>query len=137
MAAAGRENFENAELRFFTTLDDALRAGKPDVVLLSSVLQYLERPYALLEELGRLEGAALVVDRTPCAESSRDLLSVQTVPSEIYRGSYPCWIFSRDRLEAALAKRHSMVASFRDPAGALHSDRGECWLQGYVLDPKR
>ena len=136
MVAAGRELFESAELRFFSSPAEALREGKPDVVLLSSVLQYLRDPYSLLEELAAQAEAILVVDRTPCSESSRDVLSVQTVPSRIYRGSYPCWIFSRGKLESALSRRHSLRASFRDSAGALRGDDGEFVLQGYVLEPK-
>ena len=72
----------------------------------------------------------------PATDSDRDVLTVQSVPAEIYSGSYPCWIFSRRRLEAALAKHHAMVATFRDPAGPLRGDGGAFELQGYVLDAK-
>ncbi len=136
MADTGRELFEGEELRFFASLAEALGEGPPDVVLLSGVLQYLEHPHRLLDELGTLKGAAIVIDRTPCSERGRDLLSVQAVPSSIYRGSYPCWIFSRAGLESALAKSHVLRSSFVDPAGALRCDAGEFVLQGYILDPK-
>ena len=135
VAATGRELFESTELRFFSNLAEALHEGKPDVVLLSSVLQYLPDPYAVLEELGALQ-ASLVIDRTPCSESGRDLLCVQTVPARIYQGSYPCWVFSRVKLESALGKRHVLRASFRDSGPGLHSELGEFVLQGYVLDAK-
>lgn len=136
LVADGRTHFENAELRFFPEIAAALATGRPDVVLLSSALQYLEAPYALLEQLGSIKGARLILDRTPCADGDRDVLAVQSVPSEIYNGSYPCWIFSRRRLEAALAKHYATAAAFRDPAGPLRSDRGAFELQGYLLDPK-
>lgn len=136
MVAAGREHFASDELSFFSTSAEAAREAKPDVILLSSVLQYLPDPYSLLEELGSMGAASLVLDRTPCAGQSRDLLCVQKVPASIYRGSYPCWIFSRGKLESALAKRHVLRASFEDPAGTLRGDGGEFVLQGYVVDAK-
>ena len=136
IAATGSEHFESTELRFFSSLAEALRDGKPDVVLLSSVLQYLPDPYAVLEELAAMQPASMVIDRTPCSEGSRDLLCVQTVPASIYQGSYPCWVFSRVKLESALGKRHVLRASFRDSGPALHNDLGEFVLQGYVLDAK-
>lgn len=136
VAAAGKELFESAELRFFASLADALREGKPDVVLLSSVLQYLPDPYAVLDELAALQPESMVIDRTPCSESGRDQLCVQTVPASIYPGSYPCWVFSRVKLESALGKRHLLRASFRDSGPALRSDLGDFVLQGYVLDAK-
>lgn len=136
VVASGREHFEDGELRFFPDIASALAAGSPDVLLISSALQYFEAPYALIEELAEIKGACLVIDRTPCADSDRDVLAVQSVPSEIYSGSYPCWILSRRKLEAALEKHYLIAASFRDPAGPLRGDRGAFELQGYVLDAK-
>jgi putative methyltransferase (TIGR04325 family) len=135
MAAAGREGYADASLRFFDSTAGALRDGPPDVVLLSSVLQYLPEPYRVLEELGAIPGATLVLDRTPCDEGARDLLCVQTVPPSIYPASYPCWIFSRARLEAALGARHVVRAAFTDASSGWRSDRGEFALRGYVCDP--
>ena len=134
LVASAREHFESDELRFFSGVAEALAAGPADVVLLSSALQYFEEPYTLLEELGKIDAASLIIDRTPCSDAERDVLAVQTVPAEIYSGSYPCWIFSRRRLEAALAKRYAVVSAFGDPAGPQRSDCGAFELQGYVLD---
>ncbi len=136
MAAAGREGYTSAGLRFFDTIAESLRDGPPDVVLFSSVLQYLPEPYRVIEELGSIPGVALVVDRTPSDDGARDLLSVQTVPPSIYPASYPCWIFSRPRLEAALGARHVLRAAFTDPTTGWRSDRGGFALRGYVCDPK-
>jgi putative methyltransferase (TIGR04325 family) len=136
LVAVGREHFESEELRFFANVADALNPGHPDVILLSSALQYFESPYELVTVLGGIRGAGLVIDRTPCAEAERDVLTVQSVPAEIYRGSYPCWIFSRTRLEAALTRHYAEVASFRDPAGPLRGDGGTFELRGYLLDAR-
>lgn len=132
----GRELFEDGELAFFSTIAEAAEAGVPDVVLLSGVLQYLEKPYERLAEFGALSRAHLVVDRTPCSDQVRDVLTVQSVPPSIYDASYPCWIFSRQKLTRALELTHAMVASFQEASGPWHTDRMPFSLDGFILEPK-
>ena len=43
----GRDEFQDEYLRFHETIADCLAEGPVDVGFLSSVLQYLERPYAI------------------------------------------------------------------------------------------
>ncbi len=47
----GRAEFTDHELRFASTMAEAVQDGPPDVVLLSSVLQYVESPYRLIDEV--------------------------------------------------------------------------------------
>lgn len=132
----GRESFEDGELAFFSTIAEAVEAGAPDVVLLSSVLQYLEKPYERLTEVGALGRAHLIIDRTPCSDQARDVLTVQSVPRSIYDASYPCWILSRQKLTQALELTHAMVASFQESSGPWHADRMAFSLEGFILEPK-
>jgi len=130
----GKANFQNDELRFFENLDDALQAGRPDIMLLSSVLQYLADPYAFLKRVMASGALQVLIDRTPCAKLQRDVLTVQTVPPEIYPASYPCWILSRERLLAAVAPQYRMLASFTDGSGHWSSDVTDFELAGFILD---
>lgn len=98
----GQREFADERLRFCATIGEATAESQPHVVVLSSVLQYLERPHEVLSELLGLECDHLVLDRTTVWDDLRDRLCVQTVPSEIYDASYPCWVFSRGRLDAEL-----------------------------------
>src|SRR5260370_2032287 len=45
MVAAGREHLQCAELKFFDTIEDCLKENKPNITLLSGVLQYLPEPW--------------------------------------------------------------------------------------------
>jgi len=91
----GKECFENHQLRFYSDIASCMTDNKPDVLLLSGVLQYLEKPYMILDQVLNLPVDLIIIDRTPFCEGSMDRLCVQTVPPEIYPASYPCWIFSK------------------------------------------
>lgn len=107
--AAGRREFTVGPLRFFTSLGDCLLKERPTVILLSSVLPYLERPHEVLDQVRRESFRHIIVDRTGFVIRGDDRLTVQHVPPTIYRASYPCWFFSRERLFKAFAGSWRLV----------------------------
>ena len=111
----GRREFQDDQLRFFTSIDECLAETQPQVILLSSVLQYLEHPYDLLDELQASPCEFLIIDRTPFWEGSGDRICVQHVPPEIYPASYPSWIFSVHHFRSILSLHWDVVAEFDDP----------------------
>ena len=129
-------SFETSELRFFTSLEEVLAGGLPNLVLLSSVIQYLENPMEILRKITSTGVSHIVIDRTPCFDAEYDLLTVQRVPSEIYKASYPCWIFSRPSLLQVLEKDYRMVAAFTDSASPWHGPGVKFDLAGFMLDRK-
>jgi len=70
-----------------------------DVVLFSSVLQYLAEPHQVLAAAGAA-CSTIIVDRTPMHAGVDDVVCVQTTPAHIYEASYPAWIFGAGTLEA-------------------------------------
>jgi len=132
--APGAQHFQNEELRFGASLDETLAGAPVDVVLFSSVLQYLEDPYALLRRVAAWGPGEVVIDRTPCSALERDILVVQKVPREIYRASYPCWIFSRWRLLEAFGPRYRQLASFAEASGPWRAGGAAFELAGFLLD---
>lgn len=101
VVAAGQREFSVGPLRFYLTLDDVIATdGRPDVVVLSSVLAYLREPDQLLVQLQRLQVPQIVIDRTGFVREGRRRLVVQHVPPRIYPGSYPAWIFDAELLRA-------------------------------------
>jgi len=110
--AAGRRRFEDAALRFYPDVPSCLAVARPDVVLLSSVLQYLEHPYSVLRSLLALELEFVLVDRTPFLAASRDRLTVQRVSRRMGAASYPAWFFSRTKFLREFEGRYSLVEVF-------------------------
>lgn len=108
----GRREFAGSELSFHSTIDEALAAIAPNVVLFSGVLGWIEEPHAVLARVVAENLPAILVDRTPTTALDRDVAKVQRVPAKIYRASYPCWFLSRRRLLSHFAGRYVLRAEF-------------------------
>jgi putative methyltransferase (TIGR04325 family) len=111
----GKAWFADDRLRFYAGIPDCLADTQPNVVLLSSVLQYLEHPYTILDQILALPCDHVIIDRTPFWAGSTDRLCVQTVPPSIYPASYPSWIFSRQRFHSRLHDDWQIMVTFDNP----------------------
>lgn len=116
---AGRRLFEDGSLRFYESIERCLSAERPNLLLLSSVLQYLEKPLEFATGLARLGIPYLIVDRTPMTREAPRRLTVQHVPPSIYAASYPCWIFNEDELRAAFDPAWETVYPFESHVGTV------------------
>jgi len=110
--AAGRREFTTGPLRFYSTLAACGAAEHPEVVLLSSVLPYLEAPHALLAEVRAGGARTVIIDRTGFVRRGGDRLTVQRVPPSIYDASYPCWFFDRAALLAGFGAGWRVTAEW-------------------------
>jgi putative methyltransferase (TIGR04325 family) len=114
--SAGQEKIQDETLRFYSSIDDCLIDKKPNVVLLSSVLQYLQEPNLILNELTSINAELLIIDRTPFFYSNEPAtIKIQSVPSSIYYANYPCWFFNLNEMlklisNAGYKKLHSFDA---------------------------
>jgi putative methyltransferase (TIGR04325 family) len=108
---AGRSEFTTEHLKFYGSIDDCLQAGKANLVLLSSVLQYLEKPYELLADIINRDIETIVVDRTPFIRG-HDRITVQKVNPSIYRAKYPCWFFDQERFLAFMGEKYDLLLTF-------------------------
>ena len=108
----GRDSFESDQLRFFYTMQESVDYIQPNVALLSSVLQYIQSPYALLKEAANTEIEYIIIDRTPFSRADKDRISIQYVPSEIYASKLSCWIFSLELFKETLSGSFNLIADF-------------------------
>lgn len=99
----GQKNLQTEELRFYYSIEKALESNTPSVLVFSSVLQYLEKPKELLQKINTFKIPYIIVDITPFSNCEKNLIVVQTVPSKIYEASYPCIIFSKERIVSILS----------------------------------
>ena len=122
---AGKAEFEDGVLSFHKRREDTeLMAGVRQLLLLSSVMQYLQNP---IQELKKLMGANIshvVIDRTPMHNESGHRLSVQHVPANLNEGSYPCWIFSRKDLLTLFPAPWKLLVEFPCLDGKWRTDDG-------------
>lgn len=104
----GRTDFADDELQFHDTVEQVLAVEKPDVLLLSGVLHYLPDPEGLLRQVNRWGLPYFILDRTPLWNHARHRLTVQEIPEEIYRASYPAWFLSRERILSLIEEAYQL-----------------------------
>ncbi|PTX95554.1 methyltransferase, TIGR04325 family [Opitutus sp. ER46] len=113
LVAAGRREFSDATLSFHDSLAAATARGRVNVLLLSSVLQYLESPQAFLRDPALDGFSDIILDRVALAADARTRIVVQHTPPSLGGGASPCWLFGRTGFEALLTPTWSIVSQWR------------------------
>jgi len=108
----GIKNFQDDVLKFYYTIEDCLKENKPNVIVLSSVLQYLENPYAFLEEIMKYNFENIIFDLTGFVEGGEDIPTLQIVPEIIYRADYACWFFNEEKFLRFFKDKYELVYDF-------------------------
>ncbi len=127
---AGKKEFENEELNFFYTIQESLKEKKANVLLLSSVIQYISDPYKLLDNILDEEFDIIILDRTPFSKT-REMIKVQVVAPSIYDASYPCWFLSEGKLlDYFMNKKYKLVERF----DALDGESEEYKFKGFIFE---
>jgi len=108
----GRAFFEDERLRFFESIDECLGAQAPNAILFSSVVQYIEEPYALINDVINKGFEYIIFDRTAFNRRNIDRLVVQRVSPEIYEASYPCWFLNLERFKKIFERKYILIDEF-------------------------
>ena len=125
----GIEFFSDDRLKFYHTIEECLAENRPNVLLLSSVIQYLEEPYIWLKKFQELKIPTIIIDRTGFLKSENDRITIQKVPQTIYKASYPCWFFNDDKLIDFFNKNNYIKAGQWD--SPFETNIGE--LKGFIF----
>lgn len=133
VADAGQKYIQTDNLRFFESIDDCIKTESPSVILLSSVLQYVEHPYAILEALTKTTATMMIIDRTPYTYEASNSLWIQHVSPRIYSASYPMHVFSETEFLEKIVKNWSITADYTSPEGHIKSSAGNFVFKGYML----
>lgn len=130
----GRLNFEDEYLKFFYSLQECLDNCRDiNLLLFSSVLQYLEDPYAFLQDAMNYSIEYIIIDRTVFLTDGNDRITVQKVPPHIYDASYPAWFFNYDKLLGFMAPKYELVAEFDTLGGVVQLDDQEARHRGFIF----
>ncbi len=132
---AGRKNIQDDQLRFYLTIEECLSETHPNVVLLSSVLQYLKTPFDIILRLSDADANYLIINRTPFSGQAEDKVLVQRVPESIYPASYPMHVFSQPEFMHRLESDWRLIASDISPEGEVRSSIGFYFVfKGLLLE---
>jgi putative methyltransferase (TIGR04325 family) len=114
-AKLGLEQFQTEQLKFFSSIDDALSSPpKCDAVIFTGSLQNIAQPYALLDKVINANIDIIAMDRMLVSSAASDAVFVQHPDPKIYySATYPVWCFSKDRFVAHLnTKGYNLVEDF-------------------------
>ena len=93
----GKNFFENNELNFFFNIEDYEKLFKPDIIILSSSIQYIENYKKVLNKLINLNSDYIIILKTPFNKKNIDEVYVQKPDKSIYKSTYPSWILGYDK----------------------------------------
>ncbi len=124
----GLEQFEDDRLKFYYHIDDCIKKHEIHVILLSSVLQYLEKPYELLDEIKLKNIKYVIIDRTGFIKGS-DRITIQKVHPAIYKASYPCWFINQNKFMEYMNQNYELVLGF----DALDQANFAAEFKGFIL----
>lgn len=113
----GKKEFQTQELLFHANFEDAFLHIKPQdskILILSSVLQYLEDPYKILDSLIRkFDFDTIIIDRTPFSQDNKHHIVIQKVPKKIYDTEYPSHLFQKQKIINFMKeKKYNLIDQF-------------------------
>ncbi len=95
----GKQQFQTSDLHFFSTIGECQKfLEHVDLILLSSVLQYLENPFDILDQVISVRPQTILIDLTIVCDDEGERVYIQNVPEQIYKTSYPVRPISESKL---------------------------------------
>lgn len=111
----GKNHFEDDELKFYESIEESLKKQKqtPNAMILSGVIQYIEKPYELINYIINQKFKYLIIDRTSFNNHNNDKLVVQKINPVIFDASYPCWFLNKDRFVQIFNNKYILMSDFK------------------------
>ena len=132
----GREYIQNDILHFFYSVSECIEAkGCPDIVILSCVIPYLEKPYSLLDDLNQYSIPHLLIDNTPFNYEEKDRITIQKIPPHIFNASCPCWFLSYNQVKEKIIQKYTIVNEHYNES-VIHLDNRDIQYRGLLAKLK-
>jgi putative methyltransferase (TIGR04325 family) len=132
--AYGKENLQDGTLKFAQNIDEAISVEEPHILILSSVLCYLEKPYEWIDIFISKKIPYILIDRTAFIEGDQERITVQHVPEEIYKASYPAWFLNERKFLAAFEGGYQVIRQLTDTVdGEDNVDGLRAYRKGFLL----
>lgn len=129
----GQKELQSNSLMFYKSIPDCLQDQLPQLLVFSSVLQYLEKPFELIDTILHFEYQYIFIDRTAFVRDVNHLITIQKVHPEIYNASYPAWFFNEDAFLLPFLTKYDLVASFENDD---YCNKKDSYFKGFFLSKK-
>jgi putative methyltransferase (TIGR04325 family) len=128
----GSAEIAEGRLTFHADIAGALGTLRRDLLLASSVLQYLPDPAAFIQTLLGFGFEYILIDRTAFHQGARDRLTLQQNPPAVFAASYPAWFFNEEQFLAKFAPAYAVAYAF-DGRDQVHLAGGRPYFRGFLL----
>lgn len=108
----GKKYFEDNILKFYYTIDHVFKDYIPDLIIFSSVLQYIDDPFNFIKNIINYNFKYIFIDLTGFAEVDEHIITKQIVPESIYKASYPCWFFNEEKFIKLFNDKYKIIYDF-------------------------
>ena len=108
----GKQYFEEEQLHFYYSIEECLAENQPYVLLLSSVLAYLEQPTDWINKLIASDFPYIIVDRTGFIDNEHNILTIQHTYLPVYKASYPAWFFNLSSFKKLFSNKYILISQF-------------------------
>jgi putative methyltransferase (TIGR04325 family) len=108
----GKRLFTSNKLKFEPTIPQAVAAYQPNIAIISNVLQRVEHPFDVVNELAQSNITYLFIDRTPIITSHNNQVTLGTLPAVSDDKCFPAWHFSEVAFKLALQKKYRIINEF-------------------------
>ncbi|MEA2112492.1 MAG: methyltransferase, TIGR04325 family [Patescibacteria group bacterium] len=134
----GKEYFQDNQLKFYKNIDDCLKETKPDTILISSTIQYLENPYKFLQKIINYNFKFIIFDRTTfLKKNSGERITIQKVSPKIYDASYPTWFLNEQKFLEILNNKYNLIEDFLSlPNEIILGDKTKAVEKGFIFKRK-
>jgi len=114
-------------------MEECLAQNEIDLLLFSSVLQYMDSPYQFLQRAMERNIEYIIIDRTIFFSDGDDRITVQKVPPHIYEASYPAWVINRNKFLGFMTEKYELIAEFDTLGGVVKLDDLEGKYLGMIF----
>jgi putative methyltransferase (TIGR04325 family) len=132
----GNDLIADERLSFYNTIAEAKeKKGEHDVLLLSCVLPYLEKPYEFLEEIIPAGFKYIIIENTYFNPGKKDRLTIQKVSPSIYEASYPAWFLNYEKVRSILKEKYTVQQEYMNES-FLYLDGKKVQYRGVIFKLK-
>ncbi len=132
----GRTDIAGEQLDFFDNVETAIQTkGRHDILLLSCVLPYIEKPFDLVAALQANKFLYIIVENTYFNTGPGNRLTIQRVPPVYYDASYPAWFLNYKEVLEAFSSKYEIIAEYVNDQ-MLYLDGEKIPYRGFVMQLK-
>ena len=129
---------KNLELNFHYSISESLKINNYSTFFSSGTIQYIEKPYKLMDEIMEYNFSTIVFDRIFFLNDVNDRICIQTVnPKLFYHASFSVWLFNETKFKKHMSKKYTLILEFMSEDGDNQIEGIRIYHKGFYYKLKK